>query len=148
MKEKTRAGIVAGIIVVCTLLIHDLMVRGISLGSLSDILIRRCLFVFAFTFVVAAVNVFYEEVSRTFGPFKYAWSSGLLLAAIVELGGVWKIMSLSRTTQPASEVYGEWLSQWWIILIALSLGALGGHLGNKVMRKWRISWEKKSSALD
>jgi hypothetical protein len=148
MKEKTKGAIAVGIIVACWLLIYDLMVRGLNLGSVSDILIRRCLFVFVLAFVAAAVNVFYGRERFTFGPFKYTWFGGLLLAAVAELGGVWKIVSLSRTTQRPSEVYGEWLSQWWIILIALSLGTLGGYLGNRLIGKLRIRWEKQSSASE
>lgn len=146
MKEQTRVGIAGFIVLVCTLVIWDLMVLEISLGSLSDILIRRCLFVFAFAFVAGGLDVFYGRKHLAFGPFKYAWSSGLLLAAIVELGGVWKIKSFSRTTQTASEVYSEWLSQWWIIVIALSLGALGGYVGSKTMLKWKGRSQKKPVA--
>lgn len=56
MKEQTKGAIAVGIVVMCWLLILDLLILGQSIESVSDIVIWRCLVVFASAFAVQPYN--------------------------------------------------------------------------------------------
>ncbi|MGB3340874.1 MAG: hypothetical protein WBB37_05280 [bacterium] len=117
---------------------HHWMLDWISIGTLSDILIRRCLFVF----VVAAISgmqVAFKkhktEVDKWF--MSNAWLSGLLWGVIIECYRLFKLSYILHVSS-FSEVIHSWISQWWIIGIVILLGISGRYCGQLLGQKWQI----------
>lgn len=112
----------------------------IPVGTLLDVLLRRLLFIFVFTFISGIHIAFKKEKSPsedwTAGK---PWYAGIIYALVIEIIG---FFILYRDLQGGtfSEVLKSWISQWWVIVFVILMGIAGRYLGQFVGQKWHKKW--------
>jgi hypothetical protein len=120
-----------------------MMMYWIPVGTFIDILVRRFLFLFGLTFlsgIPIAVRK-YKSPSEEW-LIQKPWFTGVIWGLLIE-GFSLDMQVRTLHVGTYSEVLHKWISQWWIILIAIAIGVAGRYVGQIIGQKWRESKERK-----
>ena len=116
---------------------------GITVGTSTDFLVRRVLFPFVFMLVAGILNYFsipYTRISAWFG--KKPWRLGIFCMLVIELYGLYMIMTEPGTADHSSAIFHAWITEWWIFVFALLSGILGTYADNRLAKNWRQRSQK------
>lgn len=138
------AVILSGIYAGVGVLVYRWMITGgVTVGTSTDFLVRRVLFPFVFMLVGGVLNYFSTPYSRISAWFrKKPWRYGISCMLVIELYGLYMIMTEPGTADQSSAIFHTWIAEWWIFVLALLLGILGAYAGNGLAKNWRQRSQK------
>lgn len=112
--------------------------NGITPGTITDFLIRRCLYPFLAMFTAGIIcHSIPPRTKIAAWLTKRPWTYGISTILIIELFGLYRLMTEpGTTTAMSSAILQNWLSHWWIVLLALLLGVLGAYSGSGLAQIW------------